>query len=279
MSPALLLTILMAGPSIASNSTCPSSRAIEDQLSGLLPLQSAPPGTAVVVELPDRLLIDLRPQNVVRGEQRSVEVGTDCGQRAKAAAVVIATWWPSENGIPVVHETAAAPLHLPTRGQLELSAGAFASVVVDSVAPGARIEASLHWHRFGVRAALSGTLAQGAGLGGGRAEWRRAGVELGPSYGTDHVRLDVGLLAGMVAVQGTRFSVNQSSSAATSGATLGMRLAWRWGPVLPWVELRGIWWPLSQRAYVVDGDTLVQTDRALPHEEAQLGAGVAFSLP
>jgi hypothetical protein len=279
MSPALFLTILMAGPSIASNSACPSSRAIADQLSGLLPLQSTPPGTAVVVQLPDRLLIDLRPQDIVQGEQRSVEVGNDCDQRAKAAAVVIATWWPSENGKPVSHMAAAAPLHLPTRGQLELSAGAFACAVVGSVAPGTRIEASLHWHRFGVRAALSGTLAQSASLGGGRAEWRRASVELGPSYGTEHVRLDVGLLAGVVAVQGTRFSVNQSSSAATAGTTLGMRLAWRLGPVLPWIELRGIWWPLSQRAYVVDGNTLVQTDRALPHEEAQLGAGVAFSLP
>jgi hypothetical protein len=242
MTVALLFSLLLAGPSIASNSACPSSRAIDDELLVLLPSDGTRSGTAVVVGLPNRLLIDLRPADKSHGEQRSVEVGNDCEQRAKAAAVVIATWWPNEEGAPSRPDLRDRPIPVDARKEFDVSVGALASASVDGIAPGVRAESWLRGQRFGARSALGATFAHGASLGRGQATW------------------------------------NDRSFGATFGATVGVRLAKSTGRTRPWIELRGIGWPLSQRIYVLDGDTGAQTSHALPHLEVQLCAGFAFSL-
>lgn len=278
MTVALLLSLLLAGPSIASNSACPSSRDIEDQLSVLLPTDGTRPGTAVVVGLPDRLLIDLRPMEKSQGEQRSVEVGNDCEQRAKAAAVVIATWWPNEEGVPSRPDLRDRPIPVAARKAVDVSVGALASASVDGIAPGVRTEFWLRGQKLGARSALGATFAHGASLGRGQAAWWRVSAELGPTYHTKYLRLDAGAVVALLAVSGSEFTRNDRSFGATLGATLGVRLAKSTRGARPWIELRGIGWPLSQRIYVLDGVTGAQTSHALPHVEVQLCAGFAFSL-
>jgi len=278
MNPTLVLALLLAGPSVASNSSCPSARDIESHLSVLLPMQIAQPGTALVIGLPDRLLVDLRPEGPAAGAQQSVSVEDDCDQRARAAAILIATWWPSEPGAQPGQEKQAVARQLAKRDWLALSLGIFASAVSGSVAPGARVEVSARQRRLGFRVALAATASQGGSLGNGRVDWRRASGELGTTYGPGRLRVDAGLVASVFSMQGSNFAQNQGSTGVTAGATAGLRVAWVLGGMLPWLELRGIWWPLSQRSYVVDADTGLQTSRAMPHAELQLAAGVAFSL-
>jgi hypothetical protein len=213
-----------------------------------------------------------------QGEQRSVEVGNDCEQRAKAAAVVIATWWPNEEGVPSRPDLRDRPIPVAARKAVDVSMGALASASVDGIAPGVRTELWLRGQRFGARSALGATFAHGASLGRGQAAWWRASAELGPTYHTKYLRLDAGAVVALLAVSGSEFARNDRSFGATFGATVGVRLAKSTGRTRPWIELRGIGWPLSQRIYVLDGVTGAQTSHALPHVEVQLCAGFAFSL-
>lgn len=277
MTSTLLLALWLAGPSIASDSPCPSARAIESYLSVLLPAETAPPGTVQVAGLTNELVVDLQPEGSTGGAQRSIAVQSDCDERARAAAVLIATWWPAQ---PAARPRAEAEVvvapPVPRTRHLGLSAGAFASAITGGVAPGARIETSLSWRRLGLRVAFSGTATQGGSLGRGRVDWQRLSAESGPTYGRGHLRIDAGAVASVVFIQGSSFIHNQSSTGFTAGATAGLRAAWPWGSALPWVELRGIWWPASQSIYVTT--TAGQLTRPMPHGELQLGAGVAFSF-
>jgi hypothetical protein len=283
VSSCLLLALVLAAPGIASNSDCPSSRAIESNLSLLLPGGAGPPGTVRVVGLPDRLLVELSPDGPAGSSQRAVAVEGDCEERARAAAILIATWWPTASGEQPRPEAPRleAPVALPrllTQRKLGLSAGGLVSAVSDGVTPGARAEVSLAWQRLGFRVALSGTGPQGGSLGRGKADWWRLSGESGPTYGAGRWRVDAGLVASAFFVQGSSFAENQRSTGYSVGATAGLRVAGKLGPMLPWLELRGIWWPASQRIYVLDRDTGIETSRPMPHGEIQLAAGVALSL-
>lgn len=271
------LALWLAAPSIASNSNCPSSQAIADQLSVLLPEAAARPGSALVVTLPERLLVDLRPDDALGAAQRTVEVGNDCDERARAAAVLIATWWPADrNETPRPQAPSVDPG--PKGPRLDLSVGVLASAVSDGVVPGARAELSVHGQRLGGRVSLSATTAHAVSLGRGQVEWRRIGGEVGPSYEAAHLRGDFGLVAGLLHVQGADFQNNRGATAISVGATAGLRFTGSWGGVRSWVEARTIWWPLSQRTYVTDQTMGTQTSHDLPRGEVQLAAGTTFSL-
>src|SRR5512140_2906342 len=97
MTSTLFLAIWLAGPSIASDSSCPSARAVESNLSVLLPAESTPPGTVRVLGGADELRVELRPDGATSSAQRSIAVREDCEERARAAAVLIATWWPTQS--------------------------------------------------------------------------------------------------------------------------------------------------------------------------------------
>jgi hypothetical protein len=273
----LVGVVLAAHPTIVSSTDCPSSRDIASNLAVFLPEQGAQSGTVLITAAPDGLLVDLRPENPAFGAQRSVVVDNNCQERAKAVAVVIATWWPV--GTAATTSTKAqveATIPKENRRRIAGSAGAFASLVSGSTAPGVRMEAS--WSprasALGIRLSFSGTGSQGGELGPGHAHFTRASIELGPTYACSALRVDAGLVASRLRIEGSDFSVNQISTGGSVGATAGLRLGWNWGPVLPWLELRGIWWPQSQRMYVADSAIA----RPIPHAELQFGAGMAFTL-
>jgi hypothetical protein len=273
------LLLLAARPTVTSASDCPSARDIDSNLAVLLPGQTVLPGTAAVRPEADGLVVDLQPANPAFAAQRSVVVGSNCEDRAKAAAVVIATWWPVEPAGPRQGAGALAAQEERVR-RFAVAAAGYASIVSGSVAGGARVEASFApWGTaFGVRLAAGGTAAHANTLSQGQASWSRASLEIGPTYAYRFLHVDAGAVGSLLWVAGSGFSENRSASGAAAGMTLGVRAAAQAGRAQPWLELRGIAWPQSQQMNVTDSATGLQSSRPLPHAELQLGAGVAISL-
>jgi len=284
MSAVLLGVLVVAHPIVASHVDCPSSRDIESQLSVLLP-DTAQPGTVVVSASTDGLLVDLRPDNSAFAALRTLTVGSDCEERARAVAVVISTWWPVIGEGPRRAEATAAvsvePVADTRTGKFSLGAGAFASLVSDGGALGGRLEAAWLPRRvrgFGLRASTSFTGPQTSGLGRGEVHWSRATAEIGPTYSLGHARLDAGAVASLLWIRGAGFEVSQTSQGSALGMTLGGRAEWPRGRVAPWVEVRGFVWPQSQTIYVLNATTGNKTTHALPHAELQLGGGLALAF-
>jgi hypothetical protein len=282
----LVVLLVAARPVIASQLNCPSSRDIESQLSVLMS-DAAQPGTVVVSGTADGLLIDLRPENPAFAAMRTLTVGDDCDERARAAAVVISTWWPVTRTAPRRPEVLAAVAADRSGGigarvrRLRLGAAAFASVVSDGPAMGARLEAGFLPGRargFGLRASTAFTGSHESQIGHGQAQWSRATAELGPTYSLGFARFDAGVVASLFWIRGTGFKVNQDSQGSAMGATLGARTEWPWEHVVPWVEVRGFLWPQSQTIYVLDTTTGLKTSHTMPHAELQLGGGIALAF-
>jgi hypothetical protein len=164
---------------------------------------------------------------------------------------------------------------------LLLVAGGFASLVADSVTAGARVEALwLPWSgSLGPRLGLSGTGPHGGDLGNGSVSFMRAATELGMAYADRWLSLDASLVASLFRVEGSGFRVrNQTAVGFAVGASAGARVGFHLGGLQPWIGLRGLLWPQSQRMYVLDPSTDTETSRSMPHWELQLGAGVASSI-
>jgi hypothetical protein len=286
MMSAIFLGVLVAAhPVIASHLACPSSRDIESQLSVLLP-DAAQPGTVVVSATTDGLLVDLRPDDSSFAAMRTLTVGSDCEERARATAVVISTWWPVTGASPRHTEVTATVSVEPAAAdtgarRVGFGAGAFVSLVSDGGAPGGRLEAA--WlprqgRGFGLRVSTSFIGPQASWLGKGETHWSRATAEIGPTYSLGHARLDAGAVASLLWIRGAGFDVNQTSKGGAFGMTLGGRAEWPWGRVVPWVEVRGFLWPQSQTIYVLDAATGTKAMHALPHAELQLGGGIAWAF-
>lgn len=276
----LSLLLLAGGPTVISASDCPSARAVEERLTVLLP-ESALPGITTVHPTAEGLLVDLRPDDPAFAAQRSVTVGSACEQRAEAAAVIIATWWPTEpKGTSPGAGVDSHDGHKKIVRVLALSVGGYASFVSGSVAPAAQAEASLtpRGQGFGVRLAAGGTLSHEDTLGQGKVSWSRASLELGPTYDLRFVRFDAGVVGSLLWTRGSGFTEDRKESGFAAGITLGVRAAIPWDRVQPWLSLRGLVWPQAQQMYVNDSATGLLSNRPLPHAEIQLGAGVAFSL-
>lgn len=285
MSAILLGVLVAAHPVIASHLGCPSARDIESQLSVLLS-DAAQAGTVVVSATADGLLVDLRPDNSSFAAMRTLMVGSDCEERARAAAVVISTWWPVTGADPQQAEATAtisaehAAADIRAR-RFRLGAGAFASLVSDGGAVGGRFEAAWLPRRargFGLRASTAFTGPQKSPLGRGEVHWSRATAEIGPAYALGYASFDAGVVASLLWIRGAGFAVNQTSQGSALGMTLGGRTEWPRGQVVPWVEVRGFLWPQSQTIYVLDAATGTKATHAFPHAELQLGGGIALAF-
>ena len=251
----------------------------------LLPAEVVRPGTAAVMSRADGLAIHLQPEGSEQSEERSITVGSGCEERAKAAAVAIATWWPTQPAakdstpVPVaVTLVTAAPR--PKAHVVTVAAGGFASLIAGSAAPG--VHAEVTWapwaSALAFRVDLAGTGAHGASLGAGQVQFRRMASEAGVAWSRGPLRLDGAAVLSLVFVEGQGYTSNQQSSGTSLGLSAGARLSWALGRGAPWLELRGVAWPQSQQIFVTDSATGTRSQRSLPHVELQLGAGVSVSL-
>jgi hypothetical protein len=284
MTPASIVGLLLAlQPTVTSDSDCPSTRDIEDNLSVLLPANGIRPGNAVVMSRSDGIAIQLRPEGAEQSDDRSIAVGSGCEDRAKAAAVAIATWWPTR---PVAKDVTPKPAEATIATQrprprvLSVGAGGFASLISAGAAPGVRAEVQwAPWARaLAFRLDLAGTGAHGASLGPGRVQFRRFAGEVGVAWSRGPLRLDGAGVFSLLFVEGQGYTSNQESSGTSLGLSAGARLSWSWGRWVPWLELRGVGWPQSQRIVITNSALGTRIDWALPHGELQLGAGISVSL-
>ena len=277
--------LLAVQPTVTSDSNCPSTRDIEDNLAVLLPAEVARPGSAVVMSRTDGIAIQLRPEGAQETEERSIAVGSGCEDRARAAAVAIATWWPTraaaKGGTPEPSPAAPATEGWHSKARvLAVAAGGYASLVSGSVAPGLRVEAE--WAPWAgplaLRLDFAGTGAHGEGLVPGQVTFRRIASEAGAAWSRGPLRLDGAAVISLLFAEGQGFTSNQQSSGISFGVSAGARLRWFLGRFAPFLELRGVGWPQSQRIFVTDSATGTRSDRARPRGELQLGAGIRVSL-
>jgi hypothetical protein len=254
-------------------------------LSVLLPAEVVRPGTVAVMSRADGLAIHLQPEGTEQSEERSIAVGSGCEERAKAAAVAIATWWPTQPAArdstpPPVAVTLATPAPRPKARVVTVAAGGFASLIAGSAAPG--VHAEIAWAPWAgalaFRLDLAGTGAHRASLSPGQVQFRRMASEVGAAWSRGPLRLDGAAVVSLVFVEGQGYTPNQQSSGTSLGLSAGARLSWRIGRWAPWLEMRGVAWPQSQRIFVTDSATGTRSQRSLPHVELQMGAGISFSL-
>jgi hypothetical protein len=286
MTPASIVALWLAlQPRVVSDSNCPSASAVEENLSVLLPAEAVRPGTVAVISRADGLAIHLQPEGTEQSEERSLAVGSGCEERAKAAAVAIATWWPTQPAAKditpaPVAVTLATPAPRPKAHVVTVAAGGFASLIAGSAAPGVRAEATwAPWaSALAFRLDLAGTGARGASLAPGQVQFRRLASEIGAAWSRGPLRLDGAAVVSLVFVEGQGYTANQQSSGTSLGLSAGARLSWKIGRWAPWLEMRGVAWPQSQRIFVTDSATGTRSQSSLPHGELQLGAGISVSL-
>jgi hypothetical protein len=294
---ALVLDLLVATlPVVSADSGCPSAESIAAHLSTLLSPTNAQPGTASVATQLDELIIRLRPQGY-DGAERRIAVRGGCEDRALAAAIAIATWWPVRPRPPAPEAPTTSPAvdggHQPaaivggvaggtgrSRSSATIAAGAFASMVPDTLAPGLRL--AVNWQpwpgRLGLRLALAATDTHDTALAVGRVGWRRMAAEAGLGWTQGPLELDGVAVTSRLWAEGSGYLTNQQSSGFAFGVSAGARLGWSIGRTTVWVEARGVAWPQSQRIVVVDASTSARTAHDLPHAELQGGAGLSFRL-
>ncbi|HJX66836.1 MAG TPA: hypothetical protein VJ860_23135, partial [Polyangia bacterium] len=161
-----------------------------------------------------------------------------------------------------------------------VAAGGFASLILGSAAPGVHAEVTwAPWARpFALRLDLAGTGTHGASLGSGQVQFRRLASEVGAAWSRGPLRLDGAAVVSLVFVEGRGYTSNQQSSGTSLGLSAGARLSWKIGRWAPWLEVRAVAWPQSQRIFVTDSATVTRSQRSLPHVELQLGAGISVSL-
>ena len=303
-SAALLATVLLtpglarAATRVSSDASCPSADAISQRLLGLVAAGGPASAAARVRVDGDNLRVELSFPGEAT-QERTVAVAADCGARAEAAALVIASWL---DALPVgTIGTPGIPPRPPAPGAraesldgeepppsvsgralvgvglfgLADSDGANAGLLVVGGMPrllgilGWLAEASLGWPR-------DPTVGQGTAR-----YWR-------PTFGlavTAEIavrswclRPQAGPALGVLAVRGNDYQQNNSATTVTWGAGAGLAVARSWHGGEIWLRLDGLAWPqgrVLRSKQVPSGPDL---ERALPEMEARLAAGLALGI-
>ncbi len=312
----VLVTLLSTVPGIEvrGNAGCPTSDALAAALAGLI---APPPASATgsdVVELSGsgasvKVKLTSAGGDVI-GEKR-LPARLSCGERAQAAAVMVAAWeahlrgvagpidptatqLPATQPAPVAVPVPPAPVppapspvvvtrpaeSAPTGSapiQLETSAALFASVNADGVAPGGIFELAIA--RADAPLALdAGAVIVGAhtiGVASGRGAWHRYGgiVQLDSRSRWRSLVLHMygGAALTAVTISGQSFASTATDTVFDPGIVVGLRLALA-VRTSPWLGATAVSWPRSHTLQVVGSPASVE----LPQFEAWLGGGLTF---
>ena len=243
---------------------CPSAAAVAAELGRLAggsPGRSAPDRAQVEGEAAGIRVRLHRADGVLVGE-RSIETRADCGERAAAAAVVIATW-EAELRLNVTlelraigAEPAIAASPEPSRWSLSVAAQGLgvASGAASWTAGGALDFQLSHAGGFGVRGAIwaAGFRELDLGSDAGRARWARWAVGVGPSYqrraGPVALSAFAQLAIGQLFVAGEGFDRTYSDWTVDVGARAGVDVGLARRGLSPVLGLGAVIWPGSQQA-------------------------------
>lgn len=280
-------------PEIRGETVCPTPAAVSAVLKPLVPRSARTPGSPQLVLLAaqgETVVVRLFGDGLQLLDERRLPPSLPCDERARAAAVVIASWLtplPQVTPPPIdvgAGKPGAAVTHSSPGGAstgrvlFAASAAALASLTIEGVAPGLFVEGSVRPRGAAWSLSLEG-LFEGAhrqAVGGGEATWRRLGIGLSGgrrwARGRRRVEVRVGLLLTRLDIQGSRFSDNRSGVSTDVGGAASTRAGISLGAVQPWVGLWAVGWVGTQRLDV----TGVVASAEIPRAEALLGLGATF---
>ncbi len=288
---------LSATVDVASDSSCPSADMVRAALDALDSPAAARRAMVTVRGRDDGLRLEFAWQGLAPTDVRDVQAPRDCGARADAAAVVVASWLgvlPAAPAAapavvpappPTISGGGAAPALAADARRWWLGIGLGAGGGGDGVVAGGRVELARARHGgrgLGWIASLQGALPRSRTVGAGTSRWVRPALGLAAAFGWRLGSLvivaDVGPLAGGTFAWGSGYPNNQTDQALVFGVCAGLRLQLGEGQSRPWLEVRIVDWPLTQRLRFdsVGGDPITAT---LPALEGFLTLGWSLPVP
>jgi len=268
---------------IESPSGCPSVADVEAKLAELVESQGATTSTEhVVINVKDDKL-----EIVLSGKSsptitRDLAAPASCGERAWAAANIIARWETELHRELVMRPPPPPPSPPPAivekrSPSWDIGAG-FVTFVAGGVAFGGTIEAAIARREagLGLRAAVTLATARNQTLGTGSASWRRVAASLGGRYRILRGRLcadvTVDAVGGFLSLAGSGFASNMSGSDFDPGVQGGVKLGRTAGALEYWLSASAVGWLREERLHVMG----LSTVESLPRVEALLGAGISW---
>jgi hypothetical protein len=288
---------------IAGDVTCPTPAEIARRLDEIVPPASSGAGNGGSVRVArdgGRFRLELLRSDGRAADTREIDAGGSCGDLARAAAVVIATWQgdldpdatprvelpPAPVTAPRPAATAAiaaspAPARETMRPSLTLGVGLLASFTGGTVAPGAEVRSAFALGRspLALAAALGATAARETDVGtlSDAARWTRAWLAVGPevhSRGRTVLSARAEALGGLLLVSGVGLPRTDSDTTFLAGVGARVGAARPVGNARAWLDAGAHYWPGRQRLLV----TGVTDQGRLANLEVLVAAGIDLGL-
>jgi hypothetical protein len=299
----LVLTLALGASDklvITSDSDCPDRAAIAAAVEPLIDPAGVAGGTVAVQATPSQLIVELAGSGG-DPQRRVLASAGDCRARARAVAVVVASWLggapaggavsaPRISSAPRERRSVSAPVALATSDaavgprRFSLGLGVLGALDGQGSQAGLHVEAALDRPR-GPWIATLGLVAAPArdlSVGQGRARWMRPRALLGVAVplvdGAVRIALGGGPTVGVLRVEGHDFDVDRTESTLSFGAHTGLRAGARFGPVELWADLRAHVWPVRQQIVNQRESPDEPARAALPTWEAHLTLGASVQL-
>lgn len=260
---------------VHASGTCPSSEAVTAELGriAIAPDETlSDRGRAEIFESSRGVRVRLRNAAGGPGDERAIETSADCGERAVAAAVVIASWQADLRSKVKLDLKDSTPSWFVSAG----IAGMGVASSIGSWAGGGGIDLQIaHGSGWGGRLAAWGTSdrAQALGTNPGQASWTRWVLGVGPVYELDRKRWLLTAAAhfavARLAVRGEDLATTRQDASVDLGARPGIEVGFRRQALAPCVGIAVLGWPHSHRVKVLG----VADERTLPKVEVLLSAG------
>jgi hypothetical protein len=239
------------------------------------------PDRVFLERLGDSVQITLARADGSPAEVRWIPASASCDDLAGAVAVVVATWRGELRATlpaPALEEPARATRAPPATADTtlcDLGAGALALVSDPGSTVGALADASL----FGCQAGLGGQLAllgsdtRSLSLDGGRADFTRFALAVGPRYRLRasgwRADLELQALVAVLLLNGSGYPVAYQNRDVDPGLAIGLRVG---APtrLYPWLRVAVVDWLREQTAHLAGHSDTV----TLPRLELLLALGV-----
>jgi hypothetical protein len=302
---AILIAAAMATDAVATleitgETNCPTPDAVRSQLQPLTPRpwpRDAAVTSVVLARDKDRgtdrdslvvMLFDASHQLL---EERRLALYPGCDERARAVAVVVASWLtalpaasPAMVRLPPMPEASPTVVRgTPPAGSrpgfaVTGAAAALASVVAGGLAPGVMIEAAIAPPDQQWSVSLAGLLegTHRMSIGDGQATWWRWGGAVGggwrPVRGRIWLELRAAFLLTRLHIAGAGFTNDTGATTWDPGGTVATRLGYAWPRVRPWLGAWAVGWGGTQNVHLVGDATRGQ----IPRFQALFGVGATF---
>lgn len=296
---------------IASDSSCPSAELVRAALGSVGGAPPQRPAAITVHDTPNGMLLAFRWGGDGPADVRPVAASTprDCAQRARAAAVVIASWLGALPAAPVQAPPLPPPTALGGPSRPPDAAPPSPAAIGPASSPSSSLRTERWWFGLGLGAGAGGGIAPGGrvelahtgpsgrgvgwlvaaqatlprsySLADGTSRWLRPALGVAAFFawpmGAAMLSADLGPVAAETIAWGASYPTDKTDHALSMGASAGVRLLIAAGPFRPWVELRAIEWLTAQRLRF-DSAASQPATAALPRTEAFVTLGCSLPI-